>query len=516
MMKSLKGLKIPLNRAEGDLEIRVEIENGVITEAWSTGTMFRGFEEMMRGRSALDGLVVTPRICGICSLTHLTAAAEALEAIAGITPPDNARRLRNLALMVETMQSDIRQAVLMFMVDFANREAYQKHPLGEEAQSRYSPLQGRVAIEVIRESKRLLQIVAIIGGQWPHTSFMVPGGVTSIPEISKILQCRIILERFRAWYERSILGCSIERWQAIRSSDDLATWLDENPSHRESEVGFFIRFARQAGLHTFGKGPNRFLSYGNLTLPKETAVEGDGGRLMASGFATGIDVATFTATKITEDISHSWFEQGSGPVHPFAGQAKPYASGQGGKLYSWVKAPRYGGEVTETGPLAEMVIAGNPLFQDLIVHDGPNVFVRELARLVRSAHLLAPMATWINELLSGRQDDFYHAVGSIPDGEGAGMIQAARGALGHWVKIQDEKIVHYQIITPTSWNGSPRDEHGVRGAWEEALIGTPIKDMSNPVEAGHVVRSFDPCLVCAVHCLHKEKDKGSLVIGLKR
>jgi hydrogenase large subunit len=94
------------------------------------------------------------------------------------------------------------------------------------------------------------------------------------------------------------------------------------------------------------------------------------------------------------------------------------------------------------------------------------------------------------------------------------MMQAARGALGHWVKIQDEKIVHYQIITPTAWNGSPRDEHGARGAWEEALIGTPVKDLENPVEAGHVVRSFDPCLVCAVHCLHKGRESGRLRLAI--
>jgi hydrogenase large subunit len=126
------------------------------------------------------------------------------------------------------------------------------------------------------------------------------------------------------------------------------------------------------------------------------------------------------------------------------------------------------------------------------------------------------MAIWINELLKRREDGFYRTVKSIPDGEGAGMIQAARGALGHWVKVQDGKISHYQIITPTSWNGSPRDGRGVRGAWEEALIGTPIKDIKNPVEAGHVVRSFDPCLVCAVHCLQKEKKKGSLLLGFNR
>jgi len=514
MVKISKGINIPLNRAEGDLEINVEIEGGMITEAWSAGTMFRGFEGMMRGRGALDGLVMTPRVCGICSITHLTAAAEALDKIAGITPPDNARRLRNLALMVETIQSDVRQAILMFMVDFANRQAYGEHPLGVDAVKRYEPLAGRAAIEVIRESKLLIQALAIIGGQWPHTSFMVPGGVTSIPEISKLLQCRIIVERFRSWYERTILGCSIERWRAVRSAKDLDAWLDENPTHQESELGFFIRFCRQAGLHTLGRGPNRFLSFGNFTLPVDTEVQGLDGRFIAAGYAVGTAVSSFDSAQITEDVSHSWYEQGAVPVHPFAGKTKPYASGQSGQLYSWIKAPRYGNEVIETGPLAEMIIAGNSLFCDMVEKDGPNVMVRQLARLVRPAEFLGPMAVWLGELVDRHSDPFYHSVRSIPDGQGEGMIQAARGALGHWVKIQDEKIVKYQIITPSAWNGSPRDERGARGAWEEALVGTRIKDVKNPVEAGHVVRSFDPCLVCAVHCLEKGQERGTVKVGL--
>ncbi len=513
MVKITKGINIPLNRAEGDLEINVEVEDGIITEAWSAGTLFRGFEGMMQGRGALDGLVMTPRVCGICSITHLTAAVEALDAIAAVTPPDNARRLRNLALMVETVQSDVRQAILMFMVDFANRDAYGDHPLGADAYGRYQPLAGRAALEVIRESKRLVQVIAIIGGQWPHTSFMVPGGVTSIPEIAKLLQCRIIVERFQSWYERSILGCSIERWLAIGSVADLETWLEESPAHRDSEVGFFLRFSRKIGLQALGKGPNRFLSYGNLPLPLETEVKGTGGRMTAAGYAACAAVFSFEANKISEDVSHSWYEQDTVALHPFAGKTKPYASGQSGRLYSWVKAPRYGGEVIETGPLAEMVISGNPLFCDMIEKDGPSVMARQLARLVRPAGLLRPMALWLDELVEKRGEPFYHSVRTIPDGQGAGMIQAARGALGHWVKIQDEKISHYQIITPTAWNGSPRDEQGARGAWEEALIGTPVKDIKNPVEAGHVVRSFDPCLVCAVHCLSKGQERGRVTVG---
>ena len=504
MVKTSEGITIPLNRAEGDLEVKVEVNNGCIAESWSTGTMFRGFEMMMRGRGALDGLVVTPRICGICSITHLTAAVEALDAIAGTVPPDNARRLRNLALMAENMQSDIRQAVLMFMVDFANQEAYGDHALGEEAWMRYAPLQGRAAIEVIRETKRLVQVVGIIGGQWPHTSFMVPGGVTSIPEISRILQCRIIVERFRSWYERSILGCSLERWQEVQNVSDLAAWLNEKKSHSESEVGFFIRFSHKIGLSALGKGHNRFLSYGSFPLPVHTDVRGHGGNLVRSGWAEGIEVSDFDPGKITEDISCSWYEQVERPQHPFDSETKPYASGQSGRKYSWVKAPRYDDKAAETGPLAEMVIGGNPLFQDMVAKDGANVFARELARLVRPAYMLPAMKTWLDELLVERNDNFYTPVKNLCDGEGVGLIQAARGALGHWVKIKDERITHYQIITPTAWNGSPRDRHGVRGAWEEALIGTPIKNVKNPVEAGHVVRSFDPCLVCAVHCVNRD------------
>lgn len=326
---------------------------------------------MMKGRGALDGLVITPRICGICSLTHLMAAVEALDAISGIKPPDNAFRLRNLALIAETIQSDIRQAVLMFMVDFANGEAYGNYPLGEEAQLRYAPLKGRTSIEVIRETKKLIETIAIIGGQWPHTSFMVPGGVTSIPEVSKLLQCRLIVEHFTRWYERSILGCSLERWQAIKSVADLDEWLTESPDHRNSDVGFFIRFAREAGLDSMGVGPNRFLSYGSLRLPEVTSVQGVNGTLTAAGFSTGPAVSSFDPSKITEDISHAWYKQGTGPSHPFEGETKPYASGQGGDLYSWIKAPRYMDAVVETGPLAEMIIDGNPLFIDFLRQDGP-------------------------------------------------------------------------------------------------------------------------------------------------
>ncbi len=513
MPKIIKGLNIPVNRAEGDLEIRVDVIDHRIDDAWSSGTMFRGFETMMKGRGPLDGLVITPRICGICSLTHLSAAVNALDAIVGITPPDNAIRLRNIALMAETIQSDLRQSILMYMADFTNVQAYQHYHLFKEAMARYQMLKGSSVLDVIKKTKRLIEVIAIIGGQWPHTSFMVPGGVTSIPDTPKLMQCRVIIDQFKSWYESRVLGCTIERWQAVSCRKDLDNWLRESPAHHDSEVGFFLRFALKAGLDTFGRGTDNYISFGNFPFPRDTEVtplnsnsvgEKTQNRLLTSpGFAKGILSQDLDHTNITEDISASWFDHKESTRHPFDGETRPYASGNTGLKYSWVKAPRYDGLAAETGPLAEMIMDKVPLFIDMVRQKGATAFVRQLARITRPAGLLPAMALWLNELMAHRADPFYTSVRKIPDGQGAGMIQAARGALGHWVKIKNHKISHYQIITPTAWNGSPRDGALNRGPWEEALRGVTLKNPDNPVEAGHVVRSFDPCMVCAVHTLQK-------------
>ncbi len=224
--------------------------------------------------------------------------------------------------------------------------------------------------------------------------------------------------------------------------------------------------------------------------------------LVPAGFARGTTVEAFDAEKIAEHVSHSWFRNPGEARHPYDGETRPYASGGEGEKYSWAKAPRYDGVPAETGPLAEAVIAGRPLFIDFLKRSGPNVLVRELARLTRPVALFDAVEIWLREMLA-EDGNFYSPPGEITDGVGAGLTQAARGALGHWVKLEDRKIVHYQIITPTAWHASPRDDAGVRGVMEEALVGTPVQDDQNPVEIGHVVRSFDPCLVCTVHSLAK-------------
>lgn len=501
-------LNVPLNRVEGDLEVRAEISAGNVSDAWCGATTYRGFEKILLGRGALDGLAITPRVCGICTTGHLTAATLALDAISGANPPPDALRIRNLALMTEHIQSDMRHAFLMFSADFTN-PAYQHLDLYPEALRRYQPFKGETALQTIRATKAVLGMVAIIGGQWPHSSYMVPGGVVSNPSPSEALECRLLLEQYRRWYEERVLGCSLERWLEVRSGADLDAWLEETASQNHSDLAFFIRFARAIGLDKMGVGHNCFLSYGALPLPESTRVKspkngGRKGRLVPAGFAQASHVREFNQEKIAEHVGYSWYEDYEGGRHPFDGQTSPYATGQESLKYSWAKAPRYDGLPAETGPLAEMIISGNPLFTDLLKRSGPSAFLRELARLTRPATLFPAMEIWLDEV-SGAEH-FYNPPGEITQGQGFGATHASRGALGHWVKIEGGAISHYQIITPTGWNASPRDSNGIRGPLEEALIGTEIKDPDNPVELGHVARSFDCCLVCTVHAVNNRQN----------
>jgi hydrogenase large subunit len=506
-------IEMPINRVEGDLEIRVDIEDGNVVDAWSTGNMYRGFENILLGRGALDGLVITPRICGICSTAHLTAASKALDMIAGIKTPPNAVRIRNIALMVEKIQSDMRHAFLMFMPDFTN-PVYKDSAFFEEAVHRYLPFQGEAAIETIRETKKVLGIVAIIGGQWPHSSYMVPGGIVSVPSPADMTQCLFLLKQFRDWYEKSVLGCPVERLQEIASASDLTVWLEENDAHRNSQLGFFIRMSRDTGLDRIGKGHDNFISFGAFDIPDDSEVQGRWAQntYFPAGFAKNTKILAFDQARITEHMGYSWFVDDIKQRHPSNSKTQPYASGREGEKYSWAKAPRYDGLPAETGPLAEMIISKHPFFVDYLKKNGSNVFIRQLARLIRPALLMPVIEQWIRETTEG--GSFYEPFGEITDGEGFGLTDVTRGALGHWVRIKDGLIDHYQIITPTAWNGSPRDDAGIRGPWEQALVGTPVKDVSNPVELGHVVRSFDACLVCAVHAIDKRDKSHSFPVCL--
>lgn len=512
-MAARSEINIPLNRVEGDLEVRVVIEDRVVVDAWCSGTLFRGFERLLVGRGSHDGVVIAPRVCGICSSAHQTAAALALDAIAGASVPVNAVLARNVALAAEHVQSDARQAVLMYFGDFTN-PAYREQPFFTEAVRRYEPLKGERAIATIRATTKLLDLIAVIGGQWPHSSYMVPGGIVSSPSAADLKLCRHRLLRYREWYEAQVLGCSIERFLEVNSESALRAWLEEKPEHAAGDVGFFVRMAEAVGLPRVGIGHRNFISFGALPLTPGSRVRGRSSRshLFMAGFAHGAEREPFDQSLIHEHLQHSWFTGDGGAQHPSEGVTVPYATGGESQRYSWAKAPRYHDLPAETGPLAELVIDGHPLFVDLLAREGPSARVRQLARLVRASALIPAMETWIDEI--DPRAPYYNAVGAIERGSGYGLTHAARGALGHWVTIEDGTIRRYQIITPTGWNASPRCDAHLRGPMEQALIGTPVADADNPVAIGHVVRSFDPCLVCTVHAVRGATDQARNTLGV--
>jgi len=491
----------PLNRVEGDLEITIELEDDVVVDARSAGTMYRGFENFMVGRAPLDGLVLTPRICGICSTSHLFAAASALDMHFNVDVPRHATWIRNITVMVEMLQNDFRHAFLLFMPDFIDA-AYREEPLYADMLKRYAPLKGTSVRQAIDETRRILEIISILGGQWPHSSFMVPGGVVSMPSNNELNRCAYLLKNFKQWYERQVLGCSLERWHAVQTKADLISWVKESESHHKSDLGYYVRFAARAGLHRIGKGHGNFISFGmpGLDLETEAGTKDVSNPLAAGGFYTDNRLFPLDQENITEDISHSRFTDSGTSKHPYHGKSTPYTTGSEDQKYSWAKAPRYNGLPAETGPISEMVTSSNPLISDFMRLDGPSVFLRELARLVRAAAIIPVVERCIENAMS-TPGQYYQDHGKIENQLGHGMIEAPRGALGHWVNIKDNKISSYQIITPTAWNASPRDADDVRGPLEEALIGTRVKNLENPLEIHHVVRSFDPCLVCTVHTI---------------
>ena len=499
-----RSIKLPFNRVEGDLDIRVELKDGRVSDAWVSGTMFRGFENMMIGRGPLDGLVITPRICGICSTSHLHAAALALDNLAQARVPANATRLRNVTQMAEHLQSDMRHLFLMFAVDFAH-PCYQSRGFYPRALARYAPLKGETAVEVVRQTRRILEIVAIIGGQWPHSSFMVPGGIVSVPSSADLRQCRLLVGQFRRWFEERIIGGGLDDWCQLKTAADLDTWC-EDPARGNSELPLLMQIGRELELEKSGAGHGYFLSCGSLPLPEG---EGEENHLLAAGFMHKGMIQPWNPKQVAEDVSSSWYA-GSTVNSPMICETLPELD-KSGDAYSWVKAPRYRRLPAETGPLAELLIAGQPLLNNWVETRGGSTLVRELARVVRCAELLPAMERWIQEAGGG---DYYRHPGEIQSGTGIGLTQASRGALGHWLRIEDGLIAHYQIITPTSWNASPRDVQGIRGPLEEALVGTPVADESHPIELGHVVRSFDPCLVCAVHSFRNGEKRSRMRIGL--
>ena len=475
----------PFNRVEGDLEVTLDIAEGAVRAAHVNSPMFRGFEQILQGKDPFDALVFVPRICGICSVSQSAAAAEALAAAMGIAPPPNGRLATNLVLANENMADHFAHFYLFFMPDFA-RDAYRGRPWFEQVQARFKAVAGSAVRDALPARTEFLQLMGFLAGKWPHTLSIQPGGSAQAVQASERIRLLALLRQFRAWLERALFGDALEVVAALGSAAQLAAWRDARPP-AHSDFRLFLEIARDLELHKLGRATDTFLSYGNYPLEE--------GRFFRAGVWDGALLAA-DPQAISEDISHSWLGGAEAVAHPSAGVTLPDADKAG--AYSWCKAPRWNGRVVEAGAIARQVVQGHPLIRDLVAASGGNVANRVIARLLELALVLPAMEQWVQDLRPG-EPWCHHGV--MPDeARGVGLVESARGALGHWLDVRGGRIRNYQIIAPTTWNFSPRDGADVPGALEQALVGTPVQEgEKTPVAVQHVVRSFDPCMVCTVH-----------------
>jgi hydrogenase large subunit len=505
----------PVGRVEGDLDVRVDIQDGVVVEAWTQAALFRGFEVILRGKDPQAGLIVTPRACGICGASHLTCAAWALDTAWQTEVPRNAILARNLGQIAESMQSIARHFYALFVIDYTNKN-YARSRCYDEAVRRWAPFTGEHYRLGLAISGRPVEIYALFGGQWPHSSYMVPGGVMCAPTLTDVTRAWAVLEQIRrSWIEPVWLGCSMERYERIRSYDDFLAWLDERPEHANSDLGLFWQMSTDLGLDKYGRGPGRYFSYGYLPhedkYNRPTIEARLDAVLMKGGVFDGASGAhgPMDQSLIREDVRHAWYDEPGG-LHPFERATVPTErtlTDFNGK-YSWSTAPVHAeaGRL-EAGPLARQLVGGGAhghpwQHQDPLVLDiyrrlgGASVLLRQFARMHEVVTLYRQAERILREF---RLADTWYIKPKEQDGRGWGATEAVRGALCHWIDVEGGKIKNYQIVAPTTWNVGPRAANGQRGPVEEALIGAPVADPRDPVEVGHVCRSYDSCLVCTVH-----------------
>lgn len=467
----------PFNRVEGDLEIRLEVADGRVTGAYANSPMFRGFERMMIGKGPEDALTITPRICGICSISQSAAAALALADLAGAEMAPEGARVAALLHGVENLLDHLTHFYLFFMPDFA-RSGYAGRAWHERVQARFLAGQGSGTRAAVAARAELFHVVGLLGGKWPHTLAIQPGGVTRAPSVRDKARIGAWLAGFRRFLEREVFGAPLEAFDTLADVAGLERWST-------GDAGLFLEVAQDTGLAGLGRGPGRYMSFGAYPVPE--------GRLFRRGMWQDGAVGPVDETAIVEDLTHAWMLGEA--AHPSAGETRPDAAMRA-DAYSWCKAPRLGGETVEVGALARQIVDGHPLAVALAGEGG--VRARVAGRLLE----IARTQIVLEGLLAGiaPEKPFMTDVALPRDGSGVGLVEAARGSLGHWLSVAGGRISSYQIVAPTTWNFSPRDGGGVPGPVEAALVGAEVLDGEDtPLAVQHVVRSFDPCMVCTVH-----------------
>ncbi len=473
----------PFNRVEGDLEVKLDVQDGTVRSAQVVAPLFRGFETMLTGKTPSDALIFVPRICGICSVSQSVAAARAIGAAQGLSISGNGALSINIVHAIENIADHLTHFYLFFMPDFA-RPSYASRVWHEDIVERFAAVKGTSAADVLPARAQFLQMLGILAGKWPHTLSIRPGGSTRAVSAAEQARLAGLLMGFRRFLERHLYGDRLESVAAMNSAETLGQWTKRR-SVSNSDFGQFLAISDDLQLERLGRAQDRFLSVG--------AYGSEHGHLFVPGIHDGTP-GVFDPAFVTEDTDNAWYERGQGRLAPFDGLTAPAYDDTSG--YSWCKAPRYGGKPFEVGALARQVVNGHPLLMDLVRNSGGNVHSRVVARMTELAATVIALETWVAAIEP-------EAPFCVPDrdpktGSGIGLTEAARGSLGHWLSVRDGRIANYQIIAPTTWNFSPRDNDGVAGPLEQALTGMAVEGPDS-VNVQHIVRSFDPCMVCTVH-----------------
>ncbi|RXT07948.1 nickel-dependent hydrogenase large subunit [Ammoniphilus sp. CFH 90114] len=446
----------PLTRISGFLEIDVQVENHVITSAKTKGNMFRGFEQMMVGRNPYDAIYLTQRICGICSTAHSVGSSLALEDAMLVKVSEEGRYLRDIIHGCEFLQNHLRHFYQYTVPDYAilpevsqiyhtdYRDFRLPKKVNDELVAHY--------FEALPMSRLAHQMLAVMGGKAPHNHGIFVGGVATPPTADQIIQMKSILQSLSAFIET----------KAIPDVYTIAKYYDD--------------------YYQIGKGPGHLMSFGVFHQYKSLGTLYVDPLIYQNG-----EIRPFKEKNITESIERSWYD-GKKEYAPLEEMSEPNMDKP--RAYSWVKAPRYNGHPFEVGPLARLWLSGK-------YQRGISTMDRTIARVLELkvvADVLRVLLNQIHPNISLQKE------WELPEQAiGAGLVDTTRGALGHWLKMENRILTFYQIITPSAWDFSPQDAHGVHGTAEQALIGTTIQDLNQPIEIGRILRSFDPCMSCATH-----------------
>lgn len=527
----------PLTRIEGHLRVEVEVENGKIKEARSCGTLYRGLEVILKGRDPRDAQHFTQRTCGVCTYTHALASTRSLEDAINKPIPANATHIRNLVLGMQFLHDHLVHFYHLHALDFvdvtnalkadpakAAKLAASISPRETKAED-LAAVQGKLKtfvesgqlgpftnayflgghpayyldpeanlvatahyLEALRAQVEAARGMAVFGAKNPHTQFTVAGGVTCYEALTpeRIKEFRELYKKTRAFIEQVyipdllMVAAAYKDWAAIG-------------------------------------GTRNFMAFGEFPAP------GGERDLNSRWYKPGViydrkigSVQPFDPNKIEEHVRHSWYE-GDQARAPYEGETKPAFTKMGDTdRYSWLKAPRYANQSVETGPLAQMLVAygqNHPTIKPAVdmvlkkLNVGPEALFstlgRTAARGIQTLVIAQQIENWLNDYEDNiAKDKLIVEDYEVPaSAKGVGFVDAPRGGLSHWMRIEDGKIGNFQLVVPTTWNLGPRDSKNVPGAAEEALVGTPVADPKRPVEILRTIHSFDPCIACAVHVI---------------